>query len=71
MYTLPATLGNLSDVEMFIVEYNNLTGPLPEEIEKLSRLRSLNVRGNQITGTIPNGIGQCTALEEVCAVDHI
>ena len=68
--TLPASIGNWSDIESFIVEYNNLTGSLPEEIAMWSRLKNFAVRENQITGTLPIGIGQCTALEEVCAFNH-
>jgi hypothetical protein len=68
--TLPASIGNWSDVEIFLVEYNNLTGPLPEDIALWSRLKSFDVLGNQLTGTLPSGIGQCTALEKVCTVDQ-
>ena len=65
MSTLPASIGNWSDVNSFAVQYNNLTGSLPGDIATWSRLNVFDVVGNQLTGTIPNKIGQCTALETV------
>ena len=68
MSTLPASIGNWSDVEIFSVAKNKLTGSLPGDIATWSRLSYFDVSGNQLTGTLPNGIGQCTALETVCTL---
>ena len=70
MSTLPATIGNWSDVEGFGVLDNKLDGSLPVEIGMWSRLRLLSLTGNQFTGTLPNSIGQCSALEQVCALSQ-
>lgn len=41
---------------------NDLVGPLPESLTKLSSLQILHVKLNQLTGTIPSGFGDLPFL---------
>jgi hypothetical protein len=46
------------------LDYNNLAGALPSEIQQLSALTVLNLGNNKLTGPIPAGLGQLGALKE-------
>jgi hypothetical protein len=45
------------------LNYNNLAGALPSEIQQLSALRVLDLSVNQLTGAIPAELGQLQALK--------
>ena len=45
------------------LDWNELTGPIPEVLGQLNSLESLNLRGNQLTGTIPNALAQLASLQ--------
>ncbi|XP_020531002.1 MDIS1-interacting receptor like kinase 2 [Amborella trichopoda] len=44
---------------------NNLTGPIPKEIGKCTKLLSLNLRDNDLNGTIPYQIGSLVSLQSL------
>ncbi|XP_030466019.1 receptor-like protein EIX1 [Syzygium oleosum] len=44
---------------------NKLTGPIPEELTLLSKLRGLNLSGNFLSGGIPSRIGYMISLESL------
>ena len=45
------------------LDWNRLTGPIPEALGNLNNLKSLSLRGNQLTGTIPEALGQLDSLQ--------
>ena len=45
------------------LDWNELTGPIPEVLGQLNSLESLNLRGNQLTETIPNALAQLDSLQ--------
>ena len=49
-------------VMQLILRSNNLTGALPPELARLTRLRVLSLRFNQLSGPIPPELGQLTGL---------
>ncbi len=49
-------------IDSLNLSYNNLTGYITPEIEKLTRLSYLNLSINQLTGSIPAEIGNLTNL---------
>ncbi|CDP20760.1 unnamed protein product [Coffea canephora] len=51
--TIPEGFGHLS-IQQLDLSSNNLTGPIPKELEKLQYLRYLNLSYNNIEGEIPN-----------------
>ena len=47
------------------LDFNGLTGPLPEALANLSNLESLHLAGNALTGPIPAGLGSLHKLESL------
>jgi cyclophilin family peptidyl-prolyl cis-trans isomerase len=66
---LPEFVLQRTDVEELDISDNALSGALPAEIRRLSRLRKLNASGNRMTG-IPAEIGQLAALEDLDFSDN-
>ncbi len=60
--SLPASLGQLSSLEILDLGGNGLGGSILEEIGNLVNLRYLWLWGNQMTGTIPASLGQLSNL---------
>jgi len=60
----------LLELEILEVARNSLTGSLPADLGKLSRLRVLDVRGNaQLGGEIPESLGQARSLVQLDVSD--
>ena len=49
-------------VTKLILNYNNLAGPLPSELQQLSALKVLYLNENQLSGPIPAELGRLRAL---------
>ena len=70
--TLPASLGNLTDLRHFDVWYNNLRGTIPPSISNWQNIETAFFSENDFTGSMPTGI--CSApnldrLEADCEVE--
>ncbi|GHC58117.1 leucine-rich repeat domain-containing protein [Ulvibacter litoralis] len=63
--TIPASIGDLENLEVFEVSFNKLSGNLPTELGQLSKLKVLAINGNNISGNIPSTIGNLSALKEL------
>jgi hypothetical protein len=61
--TIPAILGNLSNLKYLILDFNQLTGTIPVELGNLTNLENLGLSMNQLTGTIPVELGYLTNLK--------
>ncbi|XP_048130461.1 probable LRR receptor-like serine/threonine-protein kinase At3g47570 isoform X2 [Rhodamnia argentea] len=60
---LPKCIGNLStNLTIFHLSENQVSGEIPEEIENFINLRVLGMRSNQLSGFIPSNLG---ALQDV------
>ena len=64
MGTLPASLGNLHQLELFWTSRNSFEGSIPAEFGKLVHLISLIMNNNLYTGTIPSSLGNCVHMDE-------
>ena len=60
--SLPAELGNLSNLQLLTLARNQLSGTIPSELGNLSNLRHLNFSENQLAGSIPSELGSLTRL---------
>ena len=75
--TLPAELGDLSELEQLDLGSNDLSGALPTELANLSNLTTLLLnKSRALTGPLPDGLRELTDLTtvwiqdtELCAPD--
>ncbi|KAJ0965458.1 hypothetical protein J5N97_026596 [Dioscorea zingiberensis] len=61
--TLSSSVGNLTNLEILLLQNNNISGPVPPELGKLSKLHTLDLSNNCFTGEIPSSLGQLRSLE--------
>jgi len=61
--TIPAEIGDLTNLEILRLDYNNLTGSMPTELTNPVYLKTIRLNNNQITGTFPTDDGDLSNLE--------
>ena len=62
---LPASLGDLNNLEKLDLEKNTLSGSIPVSLGTLSDLEYLRFGENGLTGSIPEGLGTLSSLKEL------
>ncbi|KAM0951859.1 putative leucine-rich repeat-containing, plant-type, leucine-rich repeat domain superfamily [Dioscorea sansibarensis] len=60
---IPPEYGQLVNLTVFDVAFNNLVGPLPETFGKLKKLEQLDVAHNKLSGDIPESICELPRLK--------
>ncbi len=60
--SLPASLGNLANLQSLDFEGNAISGPLPKELGRLANLQSLHLALNQLSGALPRELGTLSRL---------
>ena len=60
---LPASIGDISRLQILSLGFNSLTGALPTTLFDLPQLERIFIRTNDLTGGIPSDIGDAPALE--------
>ena len=63
--TIPAALGNLTDLDTLKLEFNAMTGTIPSELGNMANLAQLEIGTNQLTGTIPIEFGELVNLVDL------
>ena len=63
--TLPADIGNFSQISYLQIDNNSISGNLPEEIGNLTTLTILFMDDNNFTGSIPDSYSNLTRLQTV------
>ena len=61
--SIPAELGQLTNLSSLYLNDNELTGSIPAELGQLTNLRRLYLMDNKLTGSIPAELGQLTNLK--------
>lgn len=61
--TLSPSVGNLTNIQIVLLQNNNISGPIPSEIGKLTKLRTLDLSNNFFTGEIPSSLSHLKSLE--------
>ncbi len=67
MGTLPASIGQLSELEWFNVNRNILSGSLPSEICNLNKMLHFVVSNNMFSGNFPACFANLTSLSRIVA----
>jgi hypothetical protein len=60
--SIPAGLGNLTNLTILYLSGNQLSGSIPAELGNLTNLTDLYLRSNQLSGSIPGELGNLTNL---------
>ncbi|PHT97583.1 Protein NSP-INTERACTING KINASE 1 [Capsicum chinense] len=63
--TLSPSIGNLTNLQIILLQNNNITGPIPKEIGRLSKLQTLDLSDNFVTGDIPLSLGHLNDLKYI------
>ena len=61
--TIPAELGDLSELSWLLLDENQLSGTIPASLGMLSSLQYLYLDENQLSGTIPASLGMLSSLQ--------
>ncbi|KAI7726920.1 hypothetical protein M8C21_024551, partial [Ambrosia artemisiifolia] len=61
-FSIPESLGRLTNLRSLDLSNNELTGPFPEALGKLRALQGLYLSNNQLRGSIPESLGRLTSL---------
>tara|TARA_B100001115_G_C15746122_1_gene364434 strand:- start:34 stop:594 length:561 start_codon:yes stop_codon:yes gene_type:complete len=67
---IPATIGNLTNLTVLDLSFNELTGSIPVEIGNLTNLTYLKLVSSGLTGEIPSEIGNLTNLTYLSLAKH-
>lgn len=61
--TLSPSIGNLTNLQIVLLQNNNIKGPVPPELGKLQNLQTLDLSNNMFTGEIPSSLGHLRNLQ--------
>ncbi|KAF7822330.1 protein NSP-INTERACTING KINASE 1-like [Senna tora] len=61
--TLSPTIGNLTNLQIVLLQNNNISGSIPSELGKLSMLQTLDLSNNFFNGEIPASLGHLRKLQ--------
>ena len=59
---IPASIGNISNLQFFYLPYNKLNGVLPPQITNCLQLEYLYLNNNELTGMMPVDLENCIYL---------
>ena len=68
--SIPALLGNLTELLRIDLDENSLTGEIPPQLGMLKKLTHLYLQDNELSGKLPPELGQMTALQVLYPEDN-
>ena len=68
--SIPASIGNLGNLNYFDLSYNELTGGIPASVGNLVNLTYFALTSNKLTRSIPSSIGNLKNLEQLWLLDN-
>ncbi|XP_058224536.1 probable LRR receptor-like serine/threonine-protein kinase At3g47570 [Rhododendron vialii] len=68
--SIPVGIGNLMNLQSFMVGENTLSGSIPESIGKLSKLEQIYMYTNKLSGKIPSSIGNLSQLSIISLAEN-
>ncbi|KAJ0042823.1 hypothetical protein Pint_18879 [Pistacia integerrima] len=63
--SLSPSIGNLTNLQIVLLQNNNITGRIPAEIGRLKKLHTLDLSNNFFTGEIPFFLGNLRSLQYI------
>ncbi|OMO72269.1 hypothetical protein COLO4_27735 [Corchorus olitorius] len=60
--TLAPTIGNLTNLQLLLLQNNNISGHIPSELGKLPKLQTLDLSSNFFYGQIPSSLSHLESL---------
>jgi hypothetical protein len=63
--SLPSEIGNLGDIQQFVLQDNSLYGRVPTTVGSLTSVTDFILESNQFSGLIPSEIGLMSLCQEV------
>ncbi|KAJ4718898.1 NSP-interacting kinase-like protein [Melia azedarach] len=61
--TLAPSIGNLTNLQLVLLQNNNISGHIPSEIGKLPKLDTLDLSNNKFVGSIPISVSNLRILK--------
>ncbi|KAJ7943254.1 NSP-interacting kinase-like protein [Quillaja saponaria] len=61
--TLSPSIGNLTNLQIVLMQNNNISGPIPSELGRLQKLQTLDLSNNFFTGQLPNTLSHLKGLK--------
>ncbi|KAJ7974229.1 NSP-interacting kinase-like protein [Quillaja saponaria] len=61
--SLSPSIGNLTNLQIVLLQNNNISGSIPPEIGRLSKLHTLDLSNNFFNGEIPPSLGHLRTLQ--------
>ncbi|KAJ0039196.1 hypothetical protein Pint_23400 [Pistacia integerrima] len=61
--TLAPSIGNLTNLQLLLLQNNNIAGHIPSEIGRLSNLKTLDLSNNNFIGSIPSTVSNLKSLQ--------
>ncbi|KAH6791889.1 NSP-interacting kinase 1 [Perilla frutescens var. hirtella] len=61
--SLSPSIGNLTNLQIILLQNNNISGQIPAELGRLLKLETLDLSNNLFTGSVPPSLGHLTSLQ--------
>ncbi|XP_022726981.1 protein NSP-INTERACTING KINASE 1-like [Durio zibethinus] len=68
--TLAPSIGNLTNIQIVLLQNNNISGDIPFEIGSLSKLQTLDLSNNTFSGQIPSTLSHLNSLQYLRLADN-